>query len=86
MQKDRDGLLRYINQNQLKINEMLPYIKKGSHVRSILDKTFPGIAPKLEYFGQELAKEQQAGTERQAATQTANTAAGYRILPLKTKE
>lgn len=71
IQQTRQGLLEYINKNNAKIRDMLPYLQQGTTVRSILDSTFPGMAPKIETFGKELMKEQESGLQQQTTSSTA---------------
>ena len=85
----KGGLLQFINNNGIKVREMLPFLE-NSAVRiplSYIDKFVPNVEQKLKTFGEELAKEQEKSV---FATSGNNSAQGVinqrqekRFLPLK---
>jgi len=52
-------VLDYLQENNIKVQEMLPHLQKGSIARGFMDSVAPGIAPKLQAFGDELLKKQE---------------------------
>jgi len=64
---------------------MLPYLEEGRAVRTILDRHFPGMAPKIQSVGRDLMKEQESGRQQHGSTaaQSSDITAGNRFPPLK---
>lgn len=87
IQQTRKGILEYVQKNNARISEMLPYLNKGAPVRTMLDNLMPGMAPKLQAFGQELVNEQPSTNSQSITPNDTNiaTTLGNRFPALKPK-
>ena len=93
IQKTRQGILSYLEQNNAKIRDMLPHLNQGRPARVIMDRVLPGMADRVQTFGAELMKEQEQGQKGQTIDiqpiayqeggTTWNSEMGNRFPPLK---
>lgn len=75
IQKSRAGILGFLNANNARIRDMLPYLNQGTMVRTILDNTFPGMASNIQEFGADLMREQEGPGLKSQQPKTSPTGA-----------